>query len=234
MEAKKLNVQDRVQTRKAAAGRLRREGKIPAVIYGYVESPLNITVDEREFRLNFKRITENTIIELTLPSGTHEVLVKDYQRDNITGQILHIDFYEFKRGVALRTRVPVRMTGSPVGVREGGVLETLMHQIEVECLPKALPEEILGDISELKIGDALHIRQLPIPEGVKVLNNPEQVVCLVTHKMAEEEVAPAVAAVEGEVPVEGEEGAVAAEEGKEEAAEPEEKEKKEKEKKEKK
>lgn len=230
MEAKKLNVQDRAQTRKAASGRLRRDGKIPAVIYGAIE-PMNITVDEHEFRTAFKRITENTIIELTLPSGTHEVLVKDYQRDNITGQILHIDFYEFKKGVALRTRVPVRLTGNPIGVREGGVLETLMHQVDVECLPKLLPEEIIGDIAELKIGDALHIRQLPIPEGVKVLQTADQVVCLVTHRMAEEEVAPAAAAVEGEVPAEGEEGAAATEEGKEEgkeeAAEPEKKEKKE-------
>lgn len=227
MEAKKLNVADRTQMRKGGSSRLRREGKIPAVIYGAIE-PMNITVDAREFKSNFKRITENTIIELTLPSGVHEVLVKDYQRDNITGQILHIDFYEFKKGVALRTRVPVRLTGNPVGVREGGVLETLLHQIEVECLPKALPEEILGDIVELKIGDALHIKQLPIPEGVKVINNPEQVVCLVTHRMAEEEAAPAAAAAEGEAVAEGEEGAAAATEEGAEAAEPEEKEKKDK------
>lgn len=228
MEAKKLNVAERTETRKSASGRLRRDGKIPAVIYGHVEKPMSITVDEREFKSNFKRITENTIIELTLPSGVHEVLVKDYQRDNITGQILHIDFYEFKRGVALRTRVPVRLNGNPVGVREGGVLETLMHQIEVECLPRQLPEEIIGEIQELKIGDTLHIRELPIPEGVKVLNSPEQVVCLVTHRMAEEEAAPAAAAAEGEAVAEGEEGAAAATEEGAEAAEPAEDGKKEK------
>jgi large subunit ribosomal protein L25 len=219
MEAKKLNVEARTQKRKSGAGRLRREGKIPAVIYGHID-PMNIAVDAHEFRSTFKRISENTIIELKLPSGSHEVLVKDYQRDNITGEILHIDFYEFKKGVALRTRVPLRLTGNPIGVKEGGILETLLHFVEVECLPKALPEELVGEIAELNIGNALHIKDLPIPEGVRVINNLDQVVCLVAHRMAEEEVAPAAAAVEGEVPAEGE---AATEEEKEEAEPAEEK-----------
>ncbi len=221
MEAKKLSGELRTGRRKAVASRLRRAGKIPAVVYGAVE-PLTITVDAREFRTNFKRITGNTIIELRLPQGAHEVLVKDYQRDNLTGEILHIDFYEFKKGVALRTRVPVRLTGNPVGVKEGGILETLLHALEVECLPKDLPEEITLDISELALGHALHVRDLRVPDAVKSLAAADQVVCIVAHRKAEEEVAPAAAAVEGEeaAAVEGEEGA---EEKKEEAEESEEK-----------
>ena len=211
MEAKKLNVESRHGGGKSVAGRLRRDGKIPAVIYGHT-SPTAIAVDAREFRNAFKRITANTIVELHMPGGVHEVLVKDYQRDNLTGQILHVDFYEFERGKALRTRVPIRLTGNPVGVKEGGILESQLRELDLECLPKDLPEEIVLDISELALDRALHVRDLTLPAGVKVLLASDQVVCLVAHRKAEEEVAPA--AVEGEVPAEGE----AAAEGEGEAA----------------
>jgi large subunit ribosomal protein L25 len=217
MEAKQLNVEARQGGGKSVAGRLRSSGKIPAIIYGHTE-PTAITVDAREFRTAFKRITENTIVELHLKGGVREVLVKDYQKDNLTGQILHVDFYEFEKGKALRTRVPIRLVGNPVGVKEGGILESLLHVLEVECLPKDLPEEIALDISELALDRSMHVRDLTLPPAVRALQSPDQVVCLVAHRKAEEEVAPAV--VEGEVPVEGE--AVA--EGEEKTEETEEKE----------
>jgi large subunit ribosomal protein L25 len=217
MEAKKLNVEARRGGGKGDAGRLRGTGKIPAIIYGHT-TPTSITVDAREFRNAFKRITENTIVELHMPGGVHEVLVKDYQRDNLTGQILHVDFYEFEKGKALRTRVPIRLIGNPVGVKEGGILESLLHVLDVECLPKDLPEEITLDINELGLDRASHVRDLQLPQGVRALQTPDQVVCLVAHRKAEEEVAPA--AVEGEVPAEGEEAA----EGEEKTEETEEKE----------
>jgi large subunit ribosomal protein L25 len=217
MEAKRLNVESRQGGGKGVAGRLRNTGKIPAVIYGHTV-PTSITVDAREFRNAFKRITENTIVELHLAGGVHEVLVKDYQRDNLTGQILHVDFYEFEKGKALRTRVPIRLIGNPVGVKEGGILESLLHELDVECLPKDLPEEITLDVNELGLDRAMHVRDLTLPEGVRSLQSADQVVCLVGHRKAEEEVAPAP--VEGEVPAEGEEAA----EGVEKAEETEEKE----------
>ncbi len=216
MEAKKLNVEKREGGGKSVAGRLRGTGKIPAVIYGHTE-PTSIAVDAREFRNAFRRITQNTIVELHMPGGVREVLVKDYQKDNLTGQVLHVDFYEFEKGKALRTRVPVRLVGNPVGVKEGGILESLLHALEVECLPKDMPEEIVLDISELALDRAMHVRDLTLPAGVRAIPAPDQVVCLVAHRKAEEEVAPA--AVEGEVPAEGE----AAAEGEEAAAEGEEK-----------
>jgi large subunit ribosomal protein L25 len=214
MEQKTLNVQARQGRKKGMARRLRSTGKIPAVIYGHTE-PTAITVDAREFRGAFKRITENTIVQLLMPEGTpegtpggtHEVLVKDYQKDNLTGEILHIDFYEFEKGKALRTRVPIRLTGNPVGVKEGGILEILLRELEVECLPKNLPEELMLDIAELALDRALHVKDMSLPEGVRPLQSLDQVVCLVAHRKVEEEAAPA--AVEGEVPAEGE----AAEEG---------------------
>jgi len=217
MEAKRLNVESRQGGGKSVAGRLRGTGKIPAVIYGHTV-PTSITVDAREFRNAFKRITENAIVELHMGSAVHEVLVKDYQKDNLTGQILHVDFYEFEKGKALRTRVPIRLSGNPIGVKEGGILESLLHTLDVECLPKDLPEEIVLDVNELGLDRAMHVRDLTLPEGVRSLQTADQVVCLVAHRKAEEEVAPA--AVEGEVPAEGEEAA----EGAEKAEETEEKE----------
>jgi len=212
MEPKKLNVQLRTDRRKSASGRLRREGKIPAIVYGHTE-PLAITVDAREFRGAFKRITENTVVHLALPEGVHEVLVKDYQQDHLSGRIVHLDFYEFEKGKALKTRVPVRLTGAPVGVKEGGILETLMRELEVECLPKDLPEVITFDISQLALNHSIHVRDLPLPEGVKPLNSPEQVVCVVAVRKAEEEAKPAEAvAAEGEL-AEGEAAEGAAAEG---------------------
>jgi len=206
MEAKKLNALPRTERRKGAAGRLRRQGKIPAIVYGHTE-PLTVAVDAREFRTAFKRITENTIVELTLPEGVHEVLVKDYQRDNLSGEILHLDFYEFEKGKALRTRVPVRLTGAPVGVKEGGILDTLIHDLDIECLPKDLPEVVVVDVSDLALNHSLHVRDLPLAEGVRAINNPDQVVCVVAVRKVEEEAKPAEAeAVEG-APAEGEEGA---------------------------
>ncbi len=217
MEAKKLNVETRQGAGKASAGRLRGSGKIPAVIYGHT-TPTSITVDAREFRNAFKRITENTIVELHMPGGVHEVLVKDYQRDNLTGQILHVDFYEFERGKALRTRVPVRLTGAPVGVKEGGILETLIRDLDVECLPKDLPETVVVDVSDLALNHSIHVRDLPLPAGVRAVNSPDQVVCVVAVRKAEEEAKPAEAeAVEG-APAEGE-AAAEGEEKKEETAE---------------
>jgi len=216
MEAKKLNVEMRQQGGTSVAGRLRGQGKIPAVIYGHT-NPTAIAVDAREFRNAFKRITQNTIVELHMPGGVHEVLVKDYQKDNLTGQILHVDFYEFEKGKALRTRVPIRLVGNPIGVKEGGILESHMHALEVECLPKDMPEEIVLDINELGLDKSMHVSNLTIPTGVRAIPAPDQVVCLVAHRKAEEEAAPA--AVEGEAAAEGEEGAEGAAEGAEGAAE---------------
>jgi len=211
MEAKQLHGQTRKDTAKGATKELRRAGKIPAVIYGHVQ-PTPVAVDAHEFRTAFKHVTENTIIRLELPEGSHEVLVKDYQRNELSGEILHIDFYEFKQGVALKTRVPIRLEGTPIGVREsGGVLEYQLHYVEVECLPKDLPETLGADVASLQVGQSLKIGDLALPEGVKSIQPADLVICNVSHKMAEEVVAApvaeeAVAAEEGAEKAEGEEG----------------------------
>ncbi len=205
MEQKTLNAESRAKLGKGESGRLKRRGRIPAVIYGHQE-PLAVSIDAHEFDTKFHHISESTIIRLAVGGQEREVLIRDFQEDAVGGQVTHIDFYEVDKNRSLRTNVRVELTGAPVGVKEGGLLEHFVHEVEVECLPASLPEKILLDVNELRLGKSLHVRELPPVEGVRFLNPPEQVVCAVVHKRVEVE-APVAAAV----PAEGEEAAAAAE-----------------------
>ena len=191
MDNKTLSAEIRTELKKSGAKQIRKSGRIPAVIYGHSEA-LSISVDDREFTRKFEKISENTIITLNVGKDSYDVLVKDFQDDILTQKIMHIDFYEIEKGKALKTNVPVHIEGTAKGVREGGVLEVRLHELEVECLPKDIPETIVIDVAELESGEAIHVGDVAVPEGVKVLNMAEQTVVSVTTVKAE------VAAVEGE------------------------------------
>jgi large subunit ribosomal protein L25 len=210
MEHKTLSAMDRKEHTKGYNRSLRKAGKIPAVMYGHAGTS-SVSVDEREFGQKFKRITENTIINLSIDGNAHDVLVKDFQEDAITGRITHIDFFEIESDKVLRTNVPVHLVGNAIGVREGGVLELRLHEIIVECLPKDIPEHVEIDIVPLQIGDAIHIADLPGIAGVKVINTPDQIVVTVSHAKEEVFVAVAAAGAEG---AEGDEAAEAGTEAK--------------------
>ena len=128
MEQKTLLFTTRTERGKGPVGRLRRAGKIPSIIYGH-EEPKAITVDEREFHTTFRQVSESTIITLKAEEAedagdaSHQVLIKDFQADAVSSQILHVDFYEIVHGKLLRTHVPVRLEGTSLGVREGGILD---------------------------------------------------------------------------------------------------------------
>ncbi len=207
MEQKTLSAVERKERAKGANRRLRIAGKIPAVVYGHAGTAA-VAVDEHEFGQKFKQISENTIINLSIDGKSHEVLLKDFQEDVLTGKIVHIDFYEVEKGRTLRTNVPVRISGTAAGVREGGVLDQGLHRIEVECLPKDIPDQIVVDVSALVVGDSIHVRDLAVPAGVRILNSEEQVVVSVTYVKEEVAAPAAAAAVEGEaagaVPAAGE------------------------------
>lgn len=199
--------------RKSANRQLRRAGKIPAIIYGSVQ-PVAVAIDEREFKTQFQRISENTIIQLKGDEKPRDVLVRDWQTDVLTGRVIHIDFYEIEKGRMLHTRVPVRLEGAPIGVKEGGLLESFIHELEVECLPADIPETIVIDVNGLTLGQSLHVSEIQPPAGVRILNPKEQVVCVVALKRAVVEEVPAAAAAEAAA---GEEQAPAAETTTEEA-----------------
>ena len=185
MEQKTLSVEDRKEFGKGPSGRLRRDGKIPAVIYGRTE-PVAITVDEREFERKFHNVSESTIINLKMGPKNWDVLVKDFQDNPFKGKIEHIDFYEIEKGKVLKAKVPIHTEGGAVGVRAGGILELLTHEVEIECLPKDLLESITVDVSNLDIGNSIHIKDLEISESIKILTPEDQVVVIVSQKAKEE------------------------------------------------
>jgi large subunit ribosomal protein L25 len=185
---------------------MRRGGRIPAVLYGRTGKAISIDLDAQEFVNRVKNISESTIVKVDVEGKPYDAFVKDTQRNIINGSIVHIDFYEVESGTALRARVSIHLKGNPVGVREGGVLESPLHEIEVECLPKDLPERIEVDISELKANQSFHVRDIPLAEGVRLISNPDQVVALVKFAKAEAaapaeaEAAAAEAAASGAAP----------------------------------
>ena len=189
-----LTARNRAKGGSSEARRIRRSGRIPAVLYGRSGKAISIDLDAREFALGVKGISESTIVQVDVEGKPYEAFVKDTQRNIRDGNILHVDFYEVERGVAVRARVTIQLKGNAIGVREGGVLEFPLHEIDVECLPKDLPERIDLDISSLGANQSIHVRDLQLGEGVKILSGADQVIALV--KYAREEAAAAPAAEE--------------------------------------
>jgi large subunit ribosomal protein L25 len=179
----------RANTGSGDARRIRRAGRIPAVIYGHSGAALTIDLDDLEFTNGVKGISESTIVKVNVEGEEHDAFVKATQRNILSGQIFHVDFYKVESGTMLRARVSIQIEGNPIGVREGGILETPLHDIEVECLPGNLPERIVVDISGLGVNQSIRVRDVALAGGVKLISAGDQVVALV--KFAKEESAPA-------------------------------------------
>lgn len=179
MDKRTLSVVKRTSVGKNSIKALRKEGFIPAVMYGHSGNVL-LSVNESEFGKKFKVISENKIIDLKTENDVFHVLIKDFQEDVLKGVIEHIDFYEVEKGKELHTLVPVHLIGSSIGVRLGGSLEHVLHEIQVECLPKDIPSQIEVNIESIEIGQSIHVRDLPSIKGVKFLSNEDQVVAHVT------------------------------------------------------
>ena len=180
-----LQAKNRSKAGSSESRRIRRSGRIPAVLYGRSGKSISIDLDAVDFLRGTKGISESTIVKVDVEGKSFDAFVKDTQRNIIDGNILHIDFYEVESGVAVRAKVPLILQGNPVGVREGGMLETLHLQVEVECLPKDLPERIELDISALGLNQYIHVREIPLSDAVRVITSADQVVALV--KYAKEE-----------------------------------------------
>jgi large subunit ribosomal protein L25 len=194
-----LKAQSRQTKGSVEARKTRRAGRIPGVLYGPSVKAMSIDLDALEFTTGIKNISESTIVKVEVDGKTYDVFVKDTQRNILDGKILHVDFYEVESGVALRARVSIHLKGSAIGVREGGVLEFPLHEIEVECLPKDLPERLEVDISNLGANQSIHVRDLVLSDAVRVISASDQVVALVKYAREEK----AAAAAEGEAAAEG-------------------------------
>ena len=191
MEHMELNAFPREVLSGGALKAARKEGKIPAQLYGKNVPPTALFVSRNEFLEISKHMTESTILNLKVGEKKFQVIMKELQRNALTGEILHIDFNALEHGRKMHAKIPLHLVGSAKGVREGGILEHAIHDIEVECDPDNLPEKIDVDITNLEANHALHLRDIPMPPGVKLLTNPDTVIAII--KFARGEVAEAAA-----------------------------------------
>ena len=175
---------------KGAARQLRRKGRVPAVLYGQGECVL-LTLDPEDLREILRAHAGSTaLITVKIAGatsrGTRTALLRDYQLDPVSGDVLHADLFEVLMNKAIRVKVPVSVTGGqPAGVKEGGILQHNTREIHVECLPSALPDSIPVDASALTIGQGIHVKELQPIAGVRFLDNPDQMVVSVAAPMSE-------------------------------------------------
>ena len=172
-----LVVKRRTATGKRPAGRLRQTGFIPGIVYGRGVEPVPVTLNARDFiRLLHSKVGEHALVRLRLEDGAawaKPALVKAVQHDPVDGHVVHVDFQTILLTERLRVRVPLVLKGEPVGVKQdGGILEHFLREVEVECLPTEIPAQVEFDVSALKIGDTVHIRDLAPPHNTKITNEP--------------------------------------------------------------
>ena len=197
---------------KGALNDLRKNGGIPAIVYNRKGKATPLALNAKEFQKATEGVSESTIIKLTVGDESYDCLVKDRQIDWLHGKIMHVDFFQVESGVVMRAKVPVHLIGIPVGVRNGGILENPVHEIEVECLPKDMPSRFEIDVTSLEANHSVHVRDILHAEGVKILSATDQVVVLVKFAKAEEvvETEEEVAPVAGAAPVAAAPGAAPA------------------------
>lgn len=190
-----------------AARRLRAQGFVPAVLYGEAMDSAPLVLSKKDI-VQIMRLEsgENTIFKVAVDADAYDVMIKELQVDPSNDELLHVDLIRISMDKPIRVTVPVVHRGEPVGVKtEGGFVDFVTREVEVECLPRDIPESLTIDISELHINQAFKVQALAVPAGVKVLEDPGTVLVLVSLPHKEEEAFP------GEKP----EGEVAAEEAKE-------------------
>ena len=189
MAVLKAKRRDQVGTR--AARRLREKGDIPAILYGHGEEVVALTLQEHDVEMAVQH--GERMLEVDLEGESHNALIKEIQYDTFEHEILHVDLTRVNLDERVEVTVPITLRGTPAGAEEGGVLRQNAVEVEVECVVTAIPEEIRVNVNELKIGDSIQIGDLELPEGARLLSDPDMPVCSVSVIAEEEE-----EAVEGE------------------------------------
>jgi large subunit ribosomal protein L25 len=199
--------------------RYRRAGKVPAVIYGHGKTPTTCLLDEKAWRVIARQNVH--LVDLTSENGeSMTALVKDVQFDTLANQTIHIDFVEVNMDEVITAEVTIRARGTATGQSRGGVLEQMVHNLEISCTPNDLPEFIDVDISGMEIDSVIHIKELVLPPNVKAVGAPDQAVFRVTLPRVEEVATVAAEGVEAPAAADGK-----AEDGKDKAEATEEKKK---------
>jgi len=191
---------------KNASRRLRREGRLPANLYGTQVENVSLILDKKDiFQILRSEAGENTIFKVSYNSKTQDVMIKEVQTNPVSDELLHVDLILIAMDKEIRVTVPFVLTGEAVGVKaEGGFVDFVTREIELECLPKAIPEHIEVDISDLHLHQSVKVEELSLPEGAKWVSDPETVIAMV-HAQAKEEVVVAEEEEEEEIITEGEE-----------------------------
>jgi len=200
-----IEVQPREQIGSGAARRLRREGTVPAVVYGGGKDSIPISVDSRVLRDLFREAgSDNAVFLLKLAGSSgkkRHCMVHDIELDPITRQIMHVDFLRIDLAEKVKVMVAIELTGVPDGVKnEGGILDTVLREVEVECLPTVIPRHLEADVSALHIGQHVEAGELVLPEGVELLEDPHRVLAsVVAPRIVEEEEEEEDALIEAEM-----------------------------------
>ncbi len=195
-----LSVEQRVETGKGPARRLRETGKIPAVLYGKKTEPRKLSVDVREFRIAMEQGGRNPLLDLKVTENgkvvaTRVAVLKERQMRPVDGGLVHLDFLEVLMDEPIEVTVPLEFEGKPVGIDKGGLFQPSTRELRVMCLPVDIPAAITIDVSGLDIGDSIHIGQITLPKGVTSVQDAEVALASVVAPMKEEapiEEAPAV------------------------------------------
>jgi large subunit ribosomal protein L25 len=194
MATAQLSATPRSSTGKGTARSLRLQGQVPAVIYGHGRDPQPLAINTRELEKLLDRISaESTVIELSLDGTSARTLIREIQRHPFKRQILHVDFQELVAGEKVTVNIPIVLTGIPDGVRnDGGILDQTMRDLAIEVDPSNIPNHVEVDVTNLRIGDSVHVRDITLPEGVEVADDGSSTVCVVSAPRAvvEEVVAP--------------------------------------------
>jgi len=193
-----LEAQPRTPGNKNEARRVRRGGKLPGVLYGAGKEALSLTLDPRQVtRILHSATGHNTIFDLALNGERTKAMIVDWQYEPIKGALLHIDLKRIAMDQKLKVNVPIMLKGEAAGVKQqGGILEQVLREVEVECLPGDIPNSIDADVSDLVFGKVLRVADLPHSDKLKFLTDPDQTVAHITTVKEEEVATPEVAAAE--------------------------------------
>lgn len=207
MELTDLKATIRKSVGNGPARALRREGIMPAVLYGPKTEPLALSVATADVEQAVKKSRGGQVlVNLAIadgPQGSRTVMIKELQRRPVSGNYLHVDFYEIDMNRKIKVKVPVTTTGSAVGIERGGLLQLIRHELEIFCLPLQIPEVIELDISDLDIGESIHVEEIPVAPGIEIPSEVNFTVATILSPKVE-----AKADVEGEEEAEeGTEGA---------------------------
>lgn len=199
----------RGETGKGAARKFRSAGRIPAVVYGRDLDSMSLTVDSHEALKLFQSISvDNTIISLAIEGEEEmDILVREIQSHPFRTELIHVDFYQIQRGVALEVDIPVVLMGTAEGVRTGdGIMDQTVHEIRVKCIPSLIPTSYEVDVTLLEVGDSLHVSDITIDEDIELITDVGQTICSVAlPKVIEEPEEELEELEEGAELVEGEE-----------------------------